>query len=427
MAYPDDLPTCVDGSLGRAKVDTSAYTDKDASADADEYNEIKSSVEGLAAILQLPNARDVPAVVASAIAKGMELNPLTPTGHGEIILPTHGFVRVTADYYTALSPQTAASIRYIYSDTGFHLVPSDYGGAGIVTINGVADIAVIASGLSVLIGDGANAWVCGSAANYTAISAEIAAAAGDVQDDLDAHTTNVSNAHSVTAVQAGALPLGGNTTNSVVITNGSGTINYAQASTADRLLTWVGSVLAFTQLTIGMIADRLITWAKMPAGAAHTLIGRSANSSGDVADISIGTDEGVFNVSGVLTSQKAQTANIADNAITLAKLAAALQIGVDSTQVQECSGTSATISAGTRIAFVDTSGGAYSLTCPAISKGQSVLIVKVTTDANAITLIRTGSETIQAVAANYVLPGSTLGDYFSWLLVDRSSTARMVA
>lgn len=72
----------------------------------------------------------------------------------------------------------------------------------------------------------------------------------------------------------------------------------------------------------GAYADVYVTTAAMlPTVAAHTVLTRAANSTGQAAAQSVGTDEGLFNVAGVLTSQKAQTANIADNAVTLAKLA----------------------------------------------------------------------------------------------------------
>lgn len=94
---------------------------------------------------------------------------------------------------------------------------------------------------------------------------------------LDAHVASTSNPHSVTAAQAGAVAVASH--------------------------------------------------------AAHSIVARSANSTGDVADFSIGTDEGVFNVAGVLTSQKVQTANVADGAITGAKIVQSGTLDIGSTSI----------------------------------------------------------------------------------------------
>ena len=146
MAYPDDLPTCVDGSLGRAKVDTSAYTDKGRERRRGRGYNGSSRAWKVSPRSFNSRTRATFRPWSHRRSRRDGTQPLTPTGHGEIILPTHGFVRVTADYY---GPRRRPPHRSATSlGHRFHLVPSDYGGAGIVTINGVADIAVIASGLS---------------------------------------------------------------------------------------------------------------------------------------------------------------------------------------------------------------------------------------------------------------------------------------
>ncbi len=54
MAYPDDLPTRTDESLGRTKVNTSTFTSTSQQADANEYNRILDTIVAVAASLGLP-------------------------------------------------------------------------------------------------------------------------------------------------------------------------------------------------------------------------------------------------------------------------------------------------------------------------------------------------------------------------------------
>ncbi len=170
--------------------------------------------------------------------------------------------------------------------------------------------------------------------------------------------------------------------------------------------------------------------------SAHSIVARSANSTGNAADLAIGTDEGVFNVAGVLTSRKAQTANIADNAVTLAKLATQATRTVlanitGSTAVPTATALtsahmhgldgllskSASFTVGaTEWAFnVDTSAGAVNVTFPdpALFVGRGVFLHKTTADANAITPVSYASETFNGAAAA-AFPGSTLASRLSW-------------
>ena len=129
--------------------------------------------------------------LSDLIGQGVGVNKVTITGHGQFIGADNGFARITSDWYTALSAPSAPCVRYIYGDTGFHLVPIDYGGAGLVTINGVADIAVFdMPGLYVLECVSEIAWKVSPAADYDAIDTAIAAA---VSPKLDAATFNARN------------------------------------------------------------------------------------------------------------------------------------------------------------------------------------------------------------------------------------------
>lgn len=102
--------------------------------------------------------------------------------------------------------------------------------------------------------------------------------------------------------------------------------------------------------------------------------------------------------------------------------------GLLASQIQVISsGTTATISPGVRLVLIATGSGNFTLTADTISPGREVVIVKTSTDTNSITLARTSTETINAVAASLVLPGSTSAvGFIAWTAFDQSSTARVV-
>ena len=104
--------------------------------------------------------------LSDLIGQGVGVNKVTITGHSQFIEADNGFARITSDWYTVLSAPSAPCVRYIYGDTGFHLVPIDYGGAGLVQINGVADIVVFdMPGLYVLECVSEIAWKVSAAAD----------------------------------------------------------------------------------------------------------------------------------------------------------------------------------------------------------------------------------------------------------------------
>ncbi len=105
------------------------------------------------------------------------------------------------------------------------------------------------------------------------------------------------------------------------------------ASANDRLLARVANALSWVQLTIGMIPDALITGAKLVANAVGnaqfrqsagvSVVGRSANSTGNVADISAGSNDTLLRrVSNALSFGQLTLGMIPDLLITSAKLAA---------------------------------------------------------------------------------------------------------
>ena len=58
MAFPDDLPTRTDESIGRTKVNTGTYSNTSTQADAGEYNRLLDNVVGIAASLGRPTGAD---------------------------------------------------------------------------------------------------------------------------------------------------------------------------------------------------------------------------------------------------------------------------------------------------------------------------------------------------------------------------------
>jgi len=126
--------------------------------------------------------------------------------------------------------------------------------------------------------------------------------------------------------QSGACSVVGRSANSM------GNVADISAGSNDTLLRRVSDALSFGVLTLDMIPDALITGAKLAANAVTndkfrqsaglSVVGRSANSTGNVADISAGTDGHVLRRSGTtLGFGQVATAGIADGAVTAAKIA----------------------------------------------------------------------------------------------------------
>ncbi len=188
-------------------------------------------------------------------------------------------------------------------------------------------------------------------------------------------------------------------------TNSAGVRAPIVSTTNDTFLQRVGDAITWAGLTLGMIADGLITRAKLSDAAAHTLVGRSANSIGAVGDISISTDEGLWNNAGVLTSQKAQTANIADGALTEAKLSQSI---ATVSAVGPTTLTAATITEVTYAAALSALVGPASTTTWAI--GLTKYVRKSNTSTFGITFKPNTGGTVQGLGTDVTLtlPGSTI-------------------
>lgn len=191
--------------------------------------------------------------------------------------------------------------------------------------------------------------------------------------------------------------------------------------TNERVLT-VGSGLGITDagpgstLTVAIstngVADTML---RQSSGL--SLLGRAANSGGNVGDITAGSDLDFLRRNGTAIGFGTHP--------TVEQL----KLGVPASTTQTiASGTSATISAGVRTVLLNTGSGNFNLTMRALNDGDEILLLKTSTDANTITLVRAGSETINNQASNLLLPGSSSkAGYVAFVIRVVSSTAVVVA
>lgn len=95
-----------------------------------------------------------------------------------------------------------------------------------------------------------------------------------------------------------------------------------------------GNKIADSSITSAKIADNAVTNAKLRDSSALSVIGRSANSSGDPADIAAGSDGQVLRRSGTtLGFGTVETAGIANSAVTFPKLDSAPVVTASTTTV----------------------------------------------------------------------------------------------
>jgi len=142
-----------------------------------------------------------------------------------------------------------------------------------------------------------------------------------------AHTGEVTGADALT-ITANAVTFAKmqTITNLSVLGNATntnpGAITAIQAGTDDYVLRRSGTTLGFGTVATGGIADNAVTNAKIRQSAGLSVLGRSANTTGNIADITAVTDGHVLRLSGTtLGFGTVVTAGIADNAITTAKIA----------------------------------------------------------------------------------------------------------
>jgi hypothetical protein len=117
--------------------------------------------------------------------------------------------------------------------------------------------------------------------------------------------------------QSAALSVVGRTNNTL-----GNVADISAVAASDAVLRESGSTLSFGQIATAGIANDAVTDGKLRNGVALSVIGRSANSTGDVADIAAANDGEVLRRSGTtLGFGTVATVGIADAAVTLAKQA----------------------------------------------------------------------------------------------------------
>ena len=98
------------------------------------------------------------------------------------------------------------------------------------------------------------------------------------------------------------------------------TFGAALPSAAQLISISAAGVLSYTTAATDMITDNAVTDAKVRQSSGLSVLGRSANTTGNIADITAGTDGYVLRRSGTTIGfGTVATAGIADNAITQAK------------------------------------------------------------------------------------------------------------
>jgi hypothetical protein len=274
MAYPDDLPTCVDGSLGQTKVNTSAYDSKTESADADEYNEIKSSVEGLAAIVGMPDGSTAGSILeklaglpdsdlADLISSGALTNPQEYSADA-VLADDSSYWTVSAGAGYGLPTQTVPTVRILHAVISFYLSPFGYPTTGTVN-GGAAGAAVeIPAGLHLVVSAGDDVW-------------GVIPFAGDDNVLVSGHS---------------ALSVIGRAGNS------TGDAADIAAATDNHILRRSGNAIAFGQIIGDGMANNTVGNAQIRQSVALSVVGRATNTTGDVADVIASADRDVLHRSG---------------------------------------------------------------------------------------------------------------------------------
>jgi hypothetical protein len=140
---------------------------------------------------------------------------------------------------------------------------------------------------------------------------------GDVTAPANSNTLTIA-ADAVTDAQlrnAGACSVIGRSANT------SGDPADISAASNDTVLCRTSNALVFSAIQTAMVANDAVTNALLRNSGACSVIGRSANSSGDPADISAGSDDTVLcRTGGALSFASVSTAMIAARAVTYATI-----------------------------------------------------------------------------------------------------------
>ena len=338
--------------------------------------------------------------LSDLIGQGVGVNKVTITGNGQFIEADNGFARITSDWYTVLSAPSAPCVRYIYGDTGFHLVPIDYGGAGLVKINGVADIAVFdMPGLYVLECVSEISWKVSPAADYDAIDTAITAA---VSGKLDAGTFNARNLTAGNGLTGGGQL---SADRSFAVGQGAG----IQVNADDVAIATDGVTLAMINSAVKSAAQGTESLRQIDT-ATPAAIGTAAAGSSVKAAASDHVHAHGSQTDGSLHA--AATTSVA-GFMSAAQVTAhnALVVAAPAQAEQVVSTSTATVSANTTRVRVTYSGGGCTLTfASGYTAGARCQVFKENTSTNTIEIVPPSGGTINGAAADasMVLPGSFL-------------------
>ena len=230
---------------------------------------------------------------------------ITATGGGGTVtsvgMSVPSFLSVSGSPVT-----TSGTLAVTYSGTA---LPIANGGSGQTTANAALNAFLPSQATHAgkhLQTDGTNtSWVAPATGTVTSVgvtgnngigvSGSPITSSGSITLSLGAITPTSVSTGALTASGAISLPSGSitraNLVNGTACTvigrsaNSTGAVADISMGTNDRLLGRVANVVGSTQLTAGMVPSALITSAMLRNSAARSVIGRSANSSGVPADI----------------------------------------------------------------------------------------------------------------------------------------------
>ena len=230
---------------------------------------------------------------------------ITATGGGGTVtsvgMSVPSFLSVSGSPVT-----TSGTLAVTYSGTA---LPIANGGSGQTTANAALNAFLPSQATHAgkhLQTDGTNtSWVAPATGTVTSVgvtgnngigvSGSPITSSGSITLSLGAITPTSVSTGALTASGAISLPSGSITRANLAngsacsvigrSANSSGAVADISMGTNDRLLGRVSNVVQSTQLTAGMVPNALVTSAMLRNSAARSVIGRSANSSGVPADI----------------------------------------------------------------------------------------------------------------------------------------------
>lgn len=230
---------------------------------------------------------------------------ITATGGGGTVtsvgMSVPSFLSVSGSPVT-----TSGTLAVTYSGTA---LPIANGGSGQTTANAALNAFLPSQATHAgkhLQTDGTNtSWVAPATGTVTSVgvtgnngigvSGSPITSSGSITLSLGAITPTSVSTGALTASGAISLPSGSITRANLAngsacsvigrSANSSGAVADISMGTNDRLLGRVSNVVQSTQLTAGMVPNSLVTDAMLRNSAAQSVIGRSANSSGVPADI----------------------------------------------------------------------------------------------------------------------------------------------